>query len=112
MSRRLAYEDAMKDETEDEQAARESLMEGGEEMFDSEVERNIIKYEVRGHTIISDDDGNPPVAFNGAIGGLGDINEQGEDSYSLPPQLERTRSIPTSFELIHHEFNPSYVRKD
>ena len=117
----LEYDTVDSDDLDDD-LVNESLMEGGEESVDSEVERNMIKYNVDRHTIVSDDDGNPPVAFgNGIIAN----NSKIMDKIDEDPELEENAANswlgfnknkkkkipdPVSFELLHHEFNPSFIR--
>eukprot|EP01083_Nonionella_stella_P074616 202461_1 len=104
----MEYDGVESDDVDDDVMINGSFGEGGEEMMDSEVERNMIKYNVRGQTIDSDDDGNPPVAF-AASAKMERIDEEPEIEDAF--RRSRSRSFPASFELIHHEFNPS-IRLD
>lgn len=123
---RLEYDTVDTDDLDDDDVVpKDSLLEGGEEAIDSEVERNIIKYNVNRHTIVSDDDGNPPVAFGNGIIANNSKNikmdkidedpeiEDGENSWFDRNKYKNKRiPEPVSFELLHHEFNPSFIRND
>ena len=84
--------------SEEVEAVNQSLCEGGEQMLDSEVERNIERYNVSVHNIETDDDGAPPVAFGAEA--------------RARAKRKQDRATPASFELLHHEFNPSVIFKN
>ena len=104
---RLEYDSVISDDIEDEVVVNQSFGEGGEEMLDSEVERNMIKYDVRAAAVGSDEDGNPPIAFGAPMVVLDKIDENGEMNLSVMDKNDK--QTIGSFELVHHEFNPSIV---
>ena len=105
---RLEYDSVISDDIDDEVVVNQSFGEGGEEMLDSEVERNMIKFNMRAHTIVSDDDGNPPIAFGASMMGLDKIDENGELNMSVVADSSKN-NVHGSFECLHHEFNPSIL---
>ena len=112
---RLEYDSVDSDDCDDDMVVNESLAEGGEQDIDSEVERNILKYNVNGPAVANNDD--PPVAFDNSVMSKIDENkkmeQKGEKSWAENDKKQKKNiPAPVSFELLHHEFNPSIIRKD